>query len=141
MVRAVNKLIFMSKKIIFSSLFLFLFSFLSFFSSNSCLALTKDPLTGLNETAAVTVLDQSVGSDSNFIQSFAGRVIGVVLSFVGVIFLILMIYAGISWMTAVGNEQQITKARDLLINSIIGLIIVFAAYAITAFVGNFVTGV
>lgn len=131
----------MSKKIIFSSLFLFLFSFLSFFSSNSCLALTKDPLTGLNETAAVTVLDQSVGSDSNFIQSFAGRVIGVVLSFVGVIFLILMIYAGISWMTAVGNEQQITKARDLLINSIIGLIIVFAAYAITAFVGNFVTGV
>jgi len=135
----VNKLIFMSKKIIFSSLFFLLFSCLAFFGMNSCSAITTDPLTGLNETAAVTVLDQSVGSDSNFLQTTAGKLIGVVLSFVGVLFLILMIYAGITWMTAAGNDQQVTKAKSLLINSIIGLIIIFAAYAITAFVGNFVS--
>lgn len=140
MVRAVNKLISMSKKIIFSSLFLFLFSFLAFFSINSCSALTPDPMTGLNQTAARTPLDQSVGSDANFFQTFAGKLIGVVLSFVGVLFLILMIYAGITWMTAQGNDQQVTKAKDLLINSIIGLIIIFAAYAITVFVGKFVSG-
>jgi len=142
MVRAVNKLIFMSKKIIFSSLFLFLFSFLAFFDANSCSALASTtPLEGLNQTAAVTVLDRSVGSDANFFQTFAGKLIGVVLSFVGVIFLVLMIYAGITWMTAQGNDQQVAKAKDLLINSIIGLIIIFAAYAITAFVGKFVSGI
>jgi hypothetical protein len=27
------------------------------------------------------------------------------------------------WMTAQGNEQKVTKAKDLLINSIVGLII------------------
>jgi hypothetical protein len=47
-----------------------------------------------------------------------------------------MIYAGILWMTAQGNDQQVTKAKTLMINSVIGIIIVFAAYAITAFVGN-----
>jgi hypothetical protein len=46
-----------------------------------------------------------------------------------------MIYAGILWMTAEGNDQQVAKAKSLLINSIIGIIIVFAAYAITSFIG------
>lgn len=131
----------MSKKIVFSSLFLFLFSFLVFFSINSCAALTSDPIEGLDQTAAKTVLDQKVGSSANFFQTLAGKIIGVVLSFVGVIFLILTIYAGITWMTAEGNEQKVSEAKDLLINSIIGLIIIFAAYAITAFVGNFVSGI
>ena len=129
----------MSKKIILSSLFLFLFSFLAFFSINSCSALTSDPTEGLNQTASqVPALNKTT---TNFIQTTAGKLIGVILSFVGVIFLVLMIYAGVSWMTAAGNEQQVSKAKDLLINSIIGLIIIFAAYAITAFVGNFVSGI
>lgn len=131
----------MFKKIIFSSLFLFFFSFLAFFSINSCSALTSDPITGLNETASVTVLDQSAGSNENFIQTFIGKLIGTILSFVGVIFLILTIYAGITWMTSRGNEQEVTKAKSLLVDSIIGLIIVFAAYAITVFIGNFVSNI
>jgi TRAP-type C4-dicarboxylate transport system permease small subunit len=98
-------------------------------------------MTGLNQTAAVTVLNQSAGSNANFFQTFAGKLIGVVLSFVGVLFLVLMIYAGITWMTAQGNEQQVSKAKDLLINSIIGIVLIFAAYAITAFVGKFVSGI
>jgi len=61
------------------------------------------------------------------------------LSFVGVLFLILMIYAGLMWMTAQGNSQQVDKAKDLLINSVVGIIIVFSAYAITAFMGKFIS--
>jgi hypothetical protein len=40
------------------------------------------------------------------------------------------------WMTAQGNAGQVDKAKDLLINAIIGLVIVSAAYSITLFVGN-----
>jgi hypothetical protein len=47
-----------------------------------------------------------------------------------------MIYAGILWMTAQGNEQQVSKAKNLLINATIGLIITLAAYAITSFIGT-----
>lgn len=69
-------------------------------------------------------------------MGIVGVIIGVVLSFVGVIFLILTIYAGYLWMTASGNEEQIKKAQNILRNSIVGLIIVLSAYAITAFIGN-----
>ena len=66
-------------------------------------------------------------------------VISVALSLLGVVFLILMIYGGFIWMNSRGNDQEIQKALTIIRNSIIGLLIVIAAYAITAFIGkNFV---
>lgn len=93
---------------------------------------------GLDETAGkVDALSGQVASyNKDFLQTKAGMIIGVVLSFVGALFLILMIYAGILWMTAQGNDQEVTKAKGLIINAIVGLIIVFAAYALTSFLGN-----
>lgn len=60
--------------------------------------------------------------------------IQILLSFLGVIFIILMVYGGYLWMTAHGNEDQLTKAKKLITAAIIGLIVVLAAYAITWFV-------
>lgn len=139
-VRAVNKLISMYKKIIISSLFLLAIIF-TFNLITPNYALADETLNGLNATAgSVGAFRSQVSNpDNNFIQTKAGQIIGTVLSFVGVIFLILMIVAGVRWMTAQGNDQQVTKAKDQLINAIIGLVIIFAAYAITNFVGNFVT--
>jgi hypothetical protein len=68
-----------------------------------------------------------------------GQVVGAVLAFIGVIFLILMIYAGFTWMMARGNQQDVQKAKDMIEAAIIGLIIVMAAYAITAYIGNILT--
>ncbi len=69
-------------------------------------------------------------------QAAIGTVINVFLSFLGVFFLLLMIYGGFIWMMSRGNEQEIEKAKNIITNAIIGLIVVLAAYAITAFVGN-----
>ncbi len=63
-----------------------------------------------------------------------GRVIKVVLSLVGTIFLGLTIYAGVLWMTAQGNEEQVTNATNILKRATIGLVITLAAYGITIFV-------
>lgn len=98
---------------------------------------------GLDATAnQVGAFKYQVGNEvisNNFIQTRAGQIISFVLSFVGILFLGLMIYSGLLWMTAQGNETKVTKAKDLLINAVVGLIIVFAAYAITAFIGDFVS--
>jgi hypothetical protein len=67
-------------------------------------------------------------------EALIGRVIEIFLSFIGVLFLVLFIYAGYLWMTARGNEQQVTKSQDIMKAAVIGLIIVLAAYAITYFV-------
>jgi len=60
--------------------------------------------------------------------------IAAALSLLGIIFVILIVYSGIIWMTAGGNEEQITKAKNTIKQSIIGLVIVIAAYAISYFV-------
>ena len=62
------------------------------------------------------------------------QIISIALSFLGIIFLVLMIYSGYVWMTARGDETRYQKAKQILIDSIIGLIIVIAAYAISYFV-------
>ena len=68
------------------------------------------------------------------VPTMLGTVIGAAMSLVGVVFFVLSIYAGFLWMTARGDETQAKKARDTLTMSVIGLIIVFGAYAITAFI-------
>ncbi|MFH0854461.1 MAG: hypothetical protein V1891_03135 [bacterium] len=60
--------------------------------------------------------------------------IGLITSFLGVIFFIQTIVAGIKWMTAGGNEEQITGAKQNIKNGVIGIAIVLAAYIITYFV-------
>lgn len=123
-----------SIKVLFVSFFLSIF----LLSASPILA-QNDPLAGLDKSAGeVTAFTTQMSSyqSGTFLQTKVGQAIGVVLSFVGVLFLILMIYAGILWMTSQGNEQQVAKAKDMLINGIIGLIIVFAAYTITSFIGS-----
>ncbi|MFA5024361.1 MAG: hypothetical protein WC523_05360 [Patescibacteria group bacterium] len=62
-----------------------------------------------------------------------GRIIQIVLSFLGVIALVLIMYAGFLWMTSEGDEEKIGKAKQILKNAIIGLIIILSSWAITTF--------
>ncbi len=72
------------------------------------------------------------GSLSNIIK----LVIESFLSLLAIIFIILIIYAGFTWMTAGGDEAKVTKAKDTIQRSIIGIVIIIAAYSITYFVFN-----
>lgn len=65
-----------------------------------------------------------------------GSAIRILLSLLGIIFTILIIYAGYLWMTARGSEDNVTKAKDIISSSIIGLIILLMAYSITNFIVN-----
>jgi beta-lactamase regulating signal transducer with metallopeptidase domain len=100
---------------------------------------------GLDQTASKAYLgDQAdINQDSKIIQSIPetiGQVVGAILAFVGVLFFLLMIYGGVTWMTAQGNDQKVTKAKSVIEAAAIGIVIVLAAYAITAYVGRALTG-
>jgi len=90
-----------------------------------------DPLQLLEETGLGTGSAADAGSQ---LPVMVGSIIRVVLSLLGIIFVVLMVYAGFLWMTARGEKDQVTKAKDIIRNSIIGLIIIMTAYAITGFV-------
>ncbi len=63
-----------------------------------------------------------------------GNIVRIVLGLLGLIFLILVIYGGLRWMTAQGDSGAIESARDTIVHAVIGLVIVLSAYTITAFV-------
>lgn len=64
----------------------------------------------------------------------AGRVVRVALTLVGLVFFALTIYGGALYLTAGGNEEQVKKATSTIARSIIGLLIVIFAGAITQFI-------
>ena len=76
-------------------------------------------------------------NNSNNIDNITQTIINAVLSFLGVIFTIIIIYAGFKWMMAEGNTESVTQAKSLLKNAVIGLIIVLAAYAISVAIFSF----
>ncbi|MBP9827671.1 Ig-like domain-containing protein [Patescibacteria group bacterium] len=69
-----------------------------------------------------------------------GTIINVFLGFLGVIFLILVIYSGFLWMTAGGDDEKVNRAKQTLIRGAIGLAIVLSAFAITSFIMNALLG-
>jgi len=68
------------------------------------------------------------------------RVIQVALGFLGIIAVGLIMYAGWMWMVSEGNEEKITKAKNILKNAIIGLIIILSSFAIASFILNRLMG-
>ena len=62
------------------------------------------------------------------------KMINVTLGFLGIIFLVLFVYAGFMWMAAAGNDEKISKSKKTMAAAIIGTAIILAAYAISYFV-------
>lgn len=65
-----------------------------------------------------------------------GNLINIFLSVLGIIFVVMVVYAGYLWMTDAGGGEKVKKAKSLLGTAIIGIIITLAAYAIANFVIN-----
>src|SRR3990167_3001730 len=61
-------------------------------------------------------------------------IINVVLGLLSLIAVVIVLYAGFTWMLSGGSSERIKKARDLLINAVIGLLIIMAAYGISKYV-------
>lgn len=65
-----------------------------------------------------------------------GLVIGLILGAVGIIFLIIIIYAGIQWLIADDSEKKVAESKERLRNAVIGLIITMFAYGFSYFIFN-----
>lgn len=63
-------------------------------------------------------------------QELIGLVIKSVMGILGTITLVMIIYGGLMWMTSAGNSDKTQKARDIIIWASLGVVIIFASYAI-----------
>ena len=63
-----------------------------------------------------------------------GRIINVALSLLGILSVVIIVYAGFKWMTSGGNEENAKSAQKILMAAVIGLVIILSAYAISNFI-------
>lgn len=110
--------------------------FLTIFSPFEVLAYNFSEHSGIEDTAEGSGHKYTMFNSADSINAGIATIINTILSFVGILLLVLLVYAGIMWMTAGGNEEQVTKAKGIIKNSLIGLLVVAFAYAVSWFVVN-----
>jgi len=114
---------------LFGIFLFFLVPFVSF--ADDVMPDKQTPTSGLEE------IQKNVGSglmpDNDPVLVIV-RVVNYVLTFIGVIFLMMTIYGGFMWMTAAGNEEKVKKGKGLLQTAVIGLVIVILARVFYIFI-------
>lgn len=68
-----------------------------------------------------------------------GRLIQSGLGLLGVVVVVIVMWAGYKWMVSGGKEEKVADARKTIINLIIGLAIMLSAYSIVNFIIDAVT--
>ena len=89
-----------------------------------------------NDFGASKTEELQLGEETSDIRIEINRVINIFLSFLAIIGIILILYGGILWATAGGNDEQVGKARKVIIAAAIGLVIIGIAWTLVSFVIN-----
>jgi len=89
----------------------------------------KDPL-----NAVVGRTEYEPNTNEKTLVKNIANIIKIALSLLGVVCIVLLIYAGYLWMTAGGNDEQVDKSKQIIKNCLIGLVIVVCSYAIAYFI-------
>ncbi len=87
-----------------------------------------------NVTGQGGVGNTAFGGDAQSLEILVAKVVQGLLSLLGVIFFVLVLYGGFKWMKAKGDAPEVEKAKEVITNATIGLALVLAAYAISIFV-------
>ena len=79
------------------------------------------------------LVDGGSGSNQN-LPDIITTIINVMLFIAGALAVIMIIYGGIRYITAHGDEKQVKVAKDTIVYSVVGLIIAILAYALVTFI-------
>lgn len=86
----------------------------------------------LLSTFALTASD--VGIPSTEADTLLANALSIVYWVVGIVAVVTIIIAGYMYVTSAGDPAQATKAKNMILYSAIGLVIVMLAFVITQFV-------
>lgn len=94
---------------------------------------TIDPTTtGLTTTGGEAFGPGILTPENSSLAGFIGNnIIQPIFGLVGLAFFCLAVYAGVLWMTAMGDPKKLDKAKDILVSATVGLVIIVASYVLT----------
>lgn len=94
---------------------------------------TIDTGAGVNPLFQFTIPTDPLKYASYNPATVIAKVISVLLSILGTIALLMFIYAGFNWMTAMGNDAKINTAKKIMVWSTAGLVVIFISYIAAGF--------
>ena len=97
---------------------------------------SEDEVARLKAQAKTSLNRVSFGSMAEVI----GQVVMFNMAFMGAIAFVLYIYAGILWMVAMGNSEQIEKAKNIFIWATMGVGAILASYIVVQFLFRDILG-
>ncbi len=86
---------------------------------------TTDTLTSVGDETGLSTTDPKI---------IVGNIIRTGLGVIGIVLVCFIVYGGFVWMTAAGRPDQVDKAKKILINAVIGLIIILMSWSIATFI-------
>jgi len=104
------------------------------FFDNALAQSIADQNSALNQ--GIQIIQEPLGLPAFDIRVIIVNIIRWLLGLVGLVLVVIIMYAGYLWMTAGGNEDQITQAKSVIRNAVIGLAIILSAYSIVSFAMN-----
>jgi len=113
------------------------FGFLAFF-----LALIFLPL-ATSAAGTVPTIDstlQGTGIPMVSLTVFLLNILRIFFGILGVLAVFLIIYGGLIWISWQGDPDKVKKAKQIIYNTIIGLIVIFSAFAISSFLMAWLSG-
>lgn len=96
-----------------------------------CFSLAQNPADSMKTSADKIYGKENVKKLSTDPVVIIGQLIREILTFVGIIFFLLVIYGGSLWMFSLGNEDRVKDGKGIIINAAIGLGLIFLSYSIT----------
>ncbi|MDO8435286.1 MAG: pilin [bacterium] len=84
--------------------------------------------------AQLPLSDQPDLDPQTALVQIVGRIANALLALLGVVFSVIVIYAGILWMTSAGEEEKVQKAQKLITAGVIGLIITMGSFVFVNFI-------
>lgn len=93
-----------------------------------------------NQLTNLVPLITTKQTGTNVLTRTAVVIINVILLLAGILAVVYLIYSGILYITAGGDTGKAEKGRTGIVNAVIGLVIVSAAYLLVRFVGGLVSG-
>jgi len=85
---------------------------------------------GLNKTASRAGYDNATPTS---VEDIISTIIFAALGLLGVVFLGFVMYGAFTWMTALGNSEQVGKANKMVMSALFGFMITLSAYVISYF--------
>lgn len=92
------------------------------------------------QDVGLNVVSNSIALSGGDPRVIIARIINTFLGLLGVIAVSLVLYGGFLWMTSGGEQEKVQRAKRVLINAVIGIVIILSSWALVTFIFNALLG-